>query len=87
MQYGTLAATRDGQSISGATGKDAEPRSSGGGNKTQGRKKEMTIPNNPKCLSRPLGTECGNTAKGKSSGVGVKRRQQLDHGRRGGRGQ
>ena len=34
--------------------------------KNRGRKNGMTTPNNPECLSRPLGEECGNTAKGKS---------------------
>ena len=46
MQVGTIAADGDGKSISGATGKDAEHGSSGGGNKTQRKKKGMTIPNN-----------------------------------------
>ena len=65
MQDGALAADRDRQSIFVATGKDAEHRSISGGYKTRRRKKGMTIPNNPECLSRPLGDECGNTAKGK----------------------
>ena len=70
MQDGSLASDRDGQGISGATGKDAEHSSRSGGYKTRRRKKGVTIPNNPECLSRTLGAECGNTAKGKSGGVG-----------------
>ena len=86
MQDGALASDGYGIDISGATGKDAEHRSSNGGYKTQRRKKGTNIPNNPECLYRPLGAEFGNTAKGNSSGIGGGRRQQLDHGRRGGRG-
>ena len=46
MQYGALANNGGGQIIYGATGKDAEHSSSGGGYKTRRRKKGMTIPNN-----------------------------------------
>ena len=66
MQDGTLAANGYGQRISGATGRDSEHKSRGGGYKTRERKKGMTIPNNPECLYRPLGAERGNTAKWKS---------------------
>ena len=54
--------------------------------KIEGGKRGMTIPNNPDYLSRPLGAECGNTAKGNSGGVGGGRKQQRyhDRGRRGG---
>ena len=76
MQDGALAADGDVKSISGATGKDAEHGSSGGGFKTRRKKEGMTIPNNPECLSRPLGDECGNTAKGKPVGVRGRRRQR-----------
>ena len=44
----------------------------------------MTIPNNPECLSRPLGGEFGNTAKVKSGGVGGGRRKLLYYVRSGG---
>ena len=70
MQYGALADKGYGKSISGAPGKDAEHGFSGGGYKTRRRKKGMTILNNLECLSRTLGAECGNTAKGESGGVG-----------------
>ena len=69
MQDGKLASNGDGKGISGETGKDAEHGSSRGSYKTQRRKKGMTIPNNPECLSGPLGSECGNNAKGKLGGV------------------
>ena len=36
----------------------------------------MNILNNPEYLSRPLGAECGNNAKGNSDGVGGGRRQR-----------
>ena len=76
MKYGSLAADRDSQIISGATGKYPEHRSSDGSYKTGGRKKWMTIPNNPECLSRTLGEECGNTDKGKLGGFGGVRQKQ-----------
>ena len=76
MQNGALAANGDGQSISGATGKYNEHGSSGGGYKTRRRKKGMTILKNLECLSRTLGAECGNTAKGKSGGVGGGRQKR-----------
>ena len=87
MQDGALATDGYGQSIYGAMGKYSENRSSGSGYKTRRREKGMTILNNPECLSRPLGSECGNTAKGKSGGVVGGRRQQLHHDIRGGGGQ
>ena len=51
MQDGALASDREVKSISGATGKDAEHRSSSGGYKTRRKKKGMTIQNNPELLS------------------------------------
>ena len=87
MQDGSLASDRDGRSIYGATGKYYEHGSSNVSYKTRRGKKGMTIPNNPECLSRPLGAECGNTSKGKSGGVGGGRQKRCDHGNRGGRGQ
>ena len=69
MKYGALSSNRDGKGRSRATGKDVDHMSRSGGYKTRRRKKGMTIPNNPECLSWPLGSECGNTAKGKSGGV------------------
>ena len=75
MQDGSLASDRDGQGISGATGKYANHGNSSGGYKTIRRKKGMTNPKNPERLSRPLGDECGNTAKVKSGGVGGGRLQ------------
>ena len=65
IQYGALDADGDVKIISGATGKDADHRSSGGGYKIKRRKRGATIVNNPECLYRPLGAECGNNAKGK----------------------
>ena len=55
MKDGALASHGDGKGISRATGKDAEHGSNSDGYKTRGNKKGMTIPNNPECLSRPLG--------------------------------
>ena len=72
MKDGAIAADRDGQIILGATGKDADH---GSGYKTRRRKKGMNILNNPECLSRPLGGECGNNAKVNSGGVGEGRRK------------
>ena len=46
MQYGALASDGYGQSISGATGKDSDHRSSSGGYKTEMRQKNVTMPNN-----------------------------------------
>ena len=43
MQDGAIAANRDGQIISGATGKDDEHMSSGGSYKTRRGEKGMTI--------------------------------------------
>ena len=63
MQDGALATNGDVQSIYGSNGKDVEHRSSGGGLKTRRRKKGVTIPNNPECLYRPMGTECRNFPK------------------------
>ena len=76
MQDVALTADGDGQSISRATGKHAEHRSSGGSLKNRRKKKRMTIPNNPECLSRPPGAEFGNTAKRKSGGVRGGRQQR-----------
>ena len=76
MQDVALASNGDGQSISGATGKYAEHGSSSSGYKTQRRRKGMTTPNNKECLSRTLGAECGNNAKGKLGGVGGGKQQQ-----------
>ena len=76
MQDGELDANRDGQSIPVATGKYDEHGSSSGSYKNQRMKKGMTILNKPECLSRPLGAECGNTAKENSGGVGGGRRQR-----------
>ena len=75
MQDGALASYGDGQGISIVTGKDADHGSSIGSYKTRRRKKGMTIPNNPECLSRPMGADCGNTSKGKSGGVRGGRQQ------------
>ena len=63
MQAGALSADGDGQSISGAAGKDNEHGISNGGYKTRSRKRGVTIPNNPDSLSRPPGAECGDTEK------------------------
>ena len=76
MQYGALAAYGDGKIISITTGKDAEHGNIVSGYRTRRREKEVTILNYPECLSRPLGSECGNTAKGKLGGVGGGRRQR-----------
>ena len=76
MQDGTLASYGYGKGISKATDKYADHGSSSGGYRIKRRKKEMTIPNNPECLSQPLGDECRNTAKVKLGAVGVGRRQQ-----------
>ena len=51
MKDGTLDSEGDGQYISRANDKYAEHGSSSGGYKTRRRKKGMTIPNNPECLS------------------------------------
>ena len=69
MQDGALASNGDGRSICGATAKYSEHGSSSGGYKIRRKKKGMTIPNNPECLSWPLRDEYMNTAKGKSGGV------------------
>ena len=69
MQDGAFAFYRYGKGVSRVTGKYAEHGSSSGGYKTRGRKKVMTISNNPDYLTRPLVAECGNIAKGKSGGV------------------
>ena len=82
MQDDAVVADGDGKGISRANSKDDEHRISSGGYKTKGRKKGMTIPNNPDCLSRFWGAECGNNAKGKSVGVVGVIQQQQDHGRR-----
>ena len=76
MQYGTLAANGYRQIILIATGKYADHGNSGISYKTRRRKKGMTTPNNPEYLSWNLGSECGNTAKGKLGGVGGGRRQR-----------
>ena len=76
MQDGALASDGDGKIISGETGKYDEHGSISSGYKTRRRKKEVNIPNNPECLSWPLGGKCGNTAKGKSGGVGLGRQQR-----------
>ena len=70
MQDGALAADKDGKIIHGATDKDADHGSSGGGYKIRRRKKGMTIPNNPEYLYRNLGAEWGNTAKLKLGCIG-----------------
>ena len=69
MQDGSLDADRDVQGISGETCKDYEQGGSGGGYETRRKKNRVTIPNNPECLSRILGDECGNNYKGESDGV------------------
>ena len=76
MQDGAIPSNRDGQGMSIATGKYADHGSISGSYKTQRSKKGVTIPNNPECLSRPLGVECGNTAKGGLGGVGGVKRQR-----------
>ena len=59
MQDGVLDSDGDGQGISRVTDKDDEHWSSRGGlqNPKKG-KGGLTIPNNPGCLSWPLGAEC-----------------------------
>ena len=75
MQDGAIASDGYVKGIYRATGKYADHGSSRCGYKTRRRKKGMTIPNNPECLSRPMGAECGNTSKRKSGGVRGGRRQ------------
>ena len=75
MQDGAIASDGYVKGIYRATGKYAEHGSSSGGYKIQRSKKGMTIPNNPECLSQPLGDECGNIAKGKWGGDGRRRRK------------
>ena len=76
MQDGALAADGGRQSVYVKTGKDDEHRSIGGGYKTRSMIKGMTILNNPECLSRRLGGECGNTVKVKSGDFGEGRQQR-----------
>ena len=76
MQDGAVAANGYVQIVFIATGKYADHGNSGISYKTRRRKKGMTTPNNLECLSWNLGSECGNTAKGKLGGVGGGRRQR-----------
>ena len=69
MQDVALDADGDRQRIPGATANGDKQGSSGSSYKTRRRKNGMTIPNNLECLSQPLGSEFGNTAKIKLYGV------------------